>query len=189
MHQVAREHGVVLAVAESEGGMARRVSRRRQDAGVVADNVVVADDFGLPGLDDRQHAVAKRRHGSFCVRLGPVVELGLAEHVARLGKGRHPAAIVKPRVPADMIDMQMRAHDIVDIAHGEACCSEAADIGIVGLHVPFRSLRPRLVVADAAIDQDGVVRRLHDIGLETQDQHVVGVERTGLLHPLAVLRQ
>jgi hypothetical protein len=34
-----------------------------------------------------------------------------------------------------------------------------------------------------------VVRRLHDIGLEAQDQHVLVVERTGLLHPRPVLRQ
>ena len=33
------------------------------------------------------------------------------------------------------------------------------------------------------------MRRLHHIGLETQDQHVVGVERAGLLHPRPVLRQ
>ena len=33
------------------------------------------------------------------------------------------------------------------------------------------------------------MRCLHHIGLETQDQHVVVVERTGLLHPRPVLGQ
>jgi hypothetical protein len=34
-----------------------------------------------------------------------------------------------------------------------------------------------------------VVRCLHHIGLEAQDQHIVAVERAGLLHPGPVLRQ
>ena len=33
------------------------------------------------------------------------------------------------------------------------------------------------------------MRRLHDVGLETQDQHVAGVERAGLLHPCPVFRE
>ena len=33
------------------------------------------------------------------------------------------------------------------------------------------------------------MRRLHHIGLEAEDQHVVVVERAGLLHPRPVLRQ
>ena len=235
MHQVAREHGVVLAAAEGEGSMAGRVTGRRQDAGVVADLVVAADDLGLFRLDDRQHAVAKRRHRRFRVYLGPVIELGLAEHVACLRKSRHPAAVFQPRVPADMVDMQVGTHDVVDVADGNPGSSQGARVGVVGLHVPFRTLRPRvpadvvdvqmrahyevdvvngkagagepaqigiirlhvpfrplrprLVVADAAIDQDGVVRRLHHIGLEAQDQHVLVVERAGLLHPRPVLRQ
>ena len=82
-----------------------------------------------------------------------------------------------------MVDMQMRAHDIVDVGDGNPGGSQRARVSVVGLHVPFRPLRPRLVVADAAIDQDGVVRRLHHIGLEAQDQHVFVVECAGLLHP------
>ncbi len=62
-------------------------------------------------------------------------------------------------------------------------------VGLVGLHVPFRPQRPRLVIADATVDQDGVMRRLHDIGLETQDQHVVGVKCARALHPRSVLGQ
>jgi hypothetical protein len=34
-----------------------------------------------------------------------------------------------------------------------------------------------------------MVRCLHDVGLETQDQHVVVVDRVGLSHPRPVLRQ
>jgi hypothetical protein len=88
-----------------------------------------------------------------------------------------------------VIDMQMRAHHVVDIADGKPSRVQPAQIGVVGLHVPFRTSRPRLVVANGAIDQDGVMRRLHDVGLETQDQHVFVVERSGLLHLRTVLGQ
>ena len=146
-------------------------------------------DLGLPGFDDRQHAVTERRHGRLGVLLGPVVELASGEDVARLRKGRHPASVFQPGVPSDMIDMQMRAHHEIDVADRKAGGLQRPHIGVVGLHVPFRAQRPRLVVADAAIDQDGVMRRLHDVGLETQDQHVVVVDRTGLFHPRPVLRE
>ena len=54
---------------------------------------------------------------------------------------------------------------------------------------PMRAQRSRLVVADAAVDQDGVMRRLHHIGLEAEDQNVLVVERAGLLHPAAIFGQ
>jgi hypothetical protein len=78
--------------------------------------------------------------------------------------------------------MQMRAHHEIDVACGNARRRQRAHIGIVGLHIPFRA-RPRLVVTDAAVDQNGVMRRLDHIGLKTQDQHVLRIERSRLSHP------
>ena len=189
MHQVAGKHRVVPAAAEREGDMARRVAGRRQDARVVADRKIIAHELMPPGLDDRQHAVDEGRHRCLGVLLAPVIELALGEYVARIRKGRHPAAIFQPRIPADVIDMQMRAHHEIDVADGKSRRGEAAQKGVVGLHIPVRPLRPRLVVADAAVDQDGVMRRLHDIGLEAQHQHVIVVERARRAHPRAVLGQ
>ncbi|MCP1747854.1 hypothetical protein J2R73_009873 [Bradyrhizobium japonicum] len=88
-----------------------------------------------------------------------------------------------------MIDMQMRAHHEIDVVDREPGGVESAQVRIVGLHVPFRPLRARLVVADAAVDQNGAVRRLHHIGLEAQEQHVLLVQRLGLPHPCPVLGQ
>jgi hypothetical protein len=48
---------------------------------------------------------------------------------------------------------------------------------VVVRHVRLRPLRPRLVVADATVDQDRVVRGTNDIGLKAQDQRVGGVDR------------
>jgi hypothetical protein len=59
----------------------------------------------------------------------------------------------------------------------------------VGLLIPFRTLRPRLVVADATVDHDRVVRGTNDIGLKAQDQRVGGVDRPRVAQPPPVLGQ
>ena len=89
----------------------------------------------------------------------PVVQLGLGEQVARLREGRHPAAVLQPGVPADMIDVEMRAHDEVDVVHRQAGRGQAAHEGVVLLLVPQRTRGAVLVVADATIDQDVVACR------------------------------
>src|SRR5215469_13625169 len=92
MHEVAGEDRILLArSSEGEGDMARRVAWRRQEPHMIADRVIVGHDLRLLGLDHRQHAVGNGRHLAFCVLLGPVIVLGLAEDVARLWEGRHPA--------------------------------------------------------------------------------------------------
>jgi hypothetical protein len=52
--------------------------------------------------------------------------------------------------------------------------------------VPERPGRPRLVVADAAVDHDGVVRRLHDVALDAEHQLIVLIEEFRL-QPAPVL--
>src|SRR5580704_9613396 len=158
MHDIAAKYRVVLAPARREGDMAGRMSRCWQNAQMIADRKIVAHDVRPPGFDHRQDAVAERRHLGLGVLLGPVVIFGLAEDVARLGKGWNPAAAFEPRIPADVIDMQMRAHHEIDVLDRKARGLQRAHIGVVGLPIPFRTLRPRLVVADATVDQDRVVR-------------------------------
>jgi hypothetical protein len=64
-----------------------------------------------------------------------------------------------------MIDVQMRAHHVVDVIDRETRSRQRAQIDAIGLHIPFRA-RPWLVVSDAAVDQNGVMWRLNDIGLK-----------------------
>ena len=63
--------------------------------------------------------------------------------------------------------MQVRAHDVVDVVHGSRSRPGCAP-RCRRLHVPEGPGRPRLVVADAAIDQDGVVRRPDHVGLDAE---------------------
>ena len=80
---------------------------------------IALHDLRALGLDDRQHRIGDPGNTRRIVLLllRPMRELAVGHDVFRLGKGRHPAAVFEPRVPADVIDVQMRAHDIVDVVH------------------------------------------------------------------------
>src|SRR5690349_3033635 len=54
-------------------------------------------------------------------------------------------------------------------------------------HVPERPRQPRLMITDAGIDQDVVMRRPDDEGLDAEDQTIVGGIEEGRLEPSTVL--
>ena len=118
----------------------------------------------------------------------PVVQLAPREHVPRSREGRDPAPVRPPGVPADVVDMEVGAHHVVDVAHRKAAGGEARLVAVAGHHVPKGSPWPRLVVADAGIDQDIVARRPHEIALDAEHEPAGGVE-VGRLEPRLVLRQ
>ncbi len=148
-----------------------------------------ADEVGPAGRDDGQHAVLQHRVRRLGVLGLPMGQLALAEDVSRLGEGRHPAAVLQPGVPADMVDVQVGAHDVVDILDPECRSPPGCVPRCRPSSVPERPGRARLVVADAAIHQDGVVRRADDVALDAE-LHLAGcrVDRVRL-QPVAVLRQ
>ena len=82
---------------------------------MVAERVVAAHELDVSRLHDRQHAVAERRNRRLGMRLRPIGVFVFGEEIARLREGRDPAPVGEPRVPADMVDMQMRAHDEIDV--------------------------------------------------------------------------
>jgi hypothetical protein len=81
-----------------------------------------------------------------------------------------------------MVAVQMRAHDDVDIVDRDTGRLQRLHPVAVALAVPGRAMRKRLVVADAGIHQDRVVRRLDDVGLEAQHRHAGRIERRRLHH-------
>jgi hypothetical protein len=108
--------------------------------------------------------------GILLLLLGPVRQFTLGEHILGLREGGNPAAILQARVPSHVIDVQMRAHDVVDVIQGEAGGRQALFIAVAVQHVPHRALRSRLVIADAGIDHDGVLGRLHNVALNAQHE-------------------
>src|SRR3990167_32452 len=175
MHDVAGEGGRAASVPEVDGDRARRV------AGIVfygeqrVGLVVTLDHHGLAGLDDRQHRIVERAvvHHALALRFAlvlPVRVLALGEEIARVGEGRHPAAVDELGVPADMIDMQMRAHHEVDRFGRAAAGAPPVHERRVEL-VPGRVVA-LLVVAEASVDQDRVLARLHHPGVDGADETV-----------------
>lgn len=79
VHQVAGDYCAIPAAPKGERNVSRRMARRRQNAGMIADLEIVVHDLGSFGFDDRQHAVAKRRNRRFGVLVGPVIEFILGK--------------------------------------------------------------------------------------------------------------
>ena len=153
---------------------------------MVVKRIVVAHQFGLPSFHDWKHAIGEVRQRRLSVLLRPIVEFAFRNQIARFGESRRPTPALQPRVPADMIDMQMRAHDEIDIIHAKTRGGQRAHKVLVALEIPFRSRRPHLVVADATVNQNDMMRRAHDIGLETEDQPVILTKGFGR-KPVAIL--
>src|SRR5260370_6843349 len=77
---------------------------------------------------------------------------------------------------ADMVRMQMRAHDEIDVIHGQTSRRQSFLKTIAVQHIPERTARPLLVIADAGIDQDIVVRRFDNETLNTDHEPALGID-------------
>ncbi len=149
---------------------------------------IALDDVLAPGGDDRQYRIGDPWHALriFLLARGPMRKLAVGHDVARLGEGRHPAPVFQPGVPADMIAVQVRAHYVIDVADREPDSSEPVLETVAVHHVPERPRRPLLMIADAGIDQDIVVRRLDHEALDAKHE-LVGCVDEGRLQPRAVV--
>src|SRR5690242_16395867 len=85
-----------------------------------------------------------------------------------------------------MIDMQMRAHNIIDAVHGEAGSREAPFEAVAVHHVPERPRRSWLVISDTGIDENVVARRLYEEALNAEHQAADRIDESWL-QPGAVL--
>ena len=155
--------------------------RRRQRNGIV-ERVIVVNQDGLPGLDDRQAIVAKnrpRRVGALGILRLPRRIFPLMEYVLGIGKRRHPAPVAQRGIPAGMVDVQMGAEHVIDLLVGDAEREQLVAPALLAGKVERR--RMALVLAGAGIDQDGVARRADDKGL-VGDHHQAqrGVEHLRL---------
>ena len=136
--------------------------------------VLARHELRLLRLDDGQHRIVVgvdlEGLGAGPLGLGlPEVMVGARHHVLGVGKGRHPLAVLQPRVPADMVDVQMGAHHEVDLLGLDARLAQTLEI--LGVqHVEARHARPRLVVAAAGIDQDRVLARAQQPGMDRGHQ-------------------
>ena len=134
----------------------------------IANRSVARDQLGSAGIHDWLHEVVKdgRLFGLHAM-IAPVLELGLAEQIARLLKSRHPSATVKPRVPADMVDVQVGAEHGIDAVGWKTGRGHVLKKWRFAV-VPGRHGATFLVVAKSGVDDDPARGRLDH---ERVDRH------------------
>ena len=171
---IAREDRPLAARVEIDADLARRMTGCRLEREAAAHAVLARHELGLLRLDDRQHRIVVGidleglRIGALGLGL-PEIVVGARHHVLGVGKGRHPLAVLQPGVPADVIDVQVGAHHEVDLLGLDA--GGAQPLEILGVqHVEARHARPRLVVAAARVDQDRVLARAQQPGMDRGHQ-------------------
>ena len=161
MGDVAGEQGVLAVGLDMDAHMPGAVAGRRDQGDFVAQPMVARHQIGLAGIRDRLHGIAE--YGLFVgpvAMVAPVLELGLAEHIAGIGKGRHPLAADEFGVPADMIDMQVGAEHRVDAVRGKTRRRQGVEERILAV-VPGRHVAAMLVIAQTSVDDDPPRWRLH----------------------------
>ena len=171
---IAGEDRALAARIEIDADLARRMAGRGLQRQATAHAVLARHELRLLRLDDRQHRIVVgvdlEGLGARPLGLGlPEVVVGARHHVLGVGEGRHPLAVLQPRVPADMVDVQMGAHHEVDLLGLDARLAQTLEI--LGVqHVEARHARPGLVVAAAGIDQDRVLARAQQPGMDRGHQ-------------------
>src|SRR5579884_1048106 len=184
VQHVADEEAAVLAGAGVDHDVAWGVAGRAFEPQPVVERVVVIHQYRLPALDDRQDAVAEgggvRRRLAALVHPLPVRELAPRHDVLGIGEGRDPAAVAQPRIPADMVPVQVRAHDVIDLFRPDPGGGEVVEKRRAHA-VPLRPGRAVLVVADAGVDQDRVARRPDDEAVKAE--HELAAHRIDQLRP------
>ena len=168
------EQRAVTGGAHVHDQVSRRVARSEPQRDRLADPIPLAHQFRAARVEQRLHAVLENVGvherarcgwaGAPAVRI-PVVALDRGEQVASVRKRRHPAARVQLRIPADVVDVQMRADDDVDVLRCEARSRHSRQERRVET-AEDRDAGPLLGVAGARVVQDLEAVDLEDPALQ-----------------------
>ena len=169
MHQVADHDRVLSARADVDAAMAGRVARRRREPERVVERKIVVDEQSLTGRDHRlavEPPNIAAAPGARFTALGRFLPGGVfapVEDVFRLREGRYPFAVAQHRVPAGVVDVQVRAENVVDVLEPQAFRRKTVEPRL------FRKIHRRriaLVLARAGVDQDRVLARPQQPGMD-----------------------
>ena len=124
----------------------------------VIEGEIVIHQKRLAGFHDELavlHPDAAGRVGALFGALYPGLVFAPAENIFGVGEGGHPALIHRPGVSAAMIDMKIGAKDVINIGECQPVGGEP-----IGPGPPGEIMRRPVafVLAEAGVDQDGVVR-------------------------------
>jgi hypothetical protein len=114
-----------------------------------------------------------------------VLPFPAGEQAAGVRERRHPSAADKSRVPTDVICVQTRAQNIVDVLGHKTGGTEIGEIGPV-LPMIALLMRALLVIARAGVDQNGRARRLYDRAVKREDEQTASWVHQRRFEPGAV---
>ena len=93
------------------------------------------------------------------------------EQVLRSRKGRNPAAILLARVPADVVGVEMRTENEIDLFRRNPDFGQPLEVRCL-LAVPLREGGTFLIVPDTGIYQDCMILRPEDEAVKTHLQEL-----------------
>ena len=153
-----------------------RVARRVQGAHSGSEIGVLGERVQQPRAGYRLHAAVHEREGGRRLDVCPaeVVKVGLVAHVTSVGERRDGVLVGAHDVPAHVVGVQVRDEHRVDFLGGDPLGGQVvhqlAPAPADGLDGPL---------AVARVDQDGPVRRTHQVTADL-DEHVILLERVGI---------
>src|SRR6516162_6644312 len=118
VHEVADDDRVLSARADIDAAMARGMPRRRGKPKHVVKRKVVVDQQRLPGRNHRLTVESPDVPGWIVPALGRFLPRGVfafVKHVFCLWEGWHPASVAEQGIPTAVVDVQVRAKDVVDV--------------------------------------------------------------------------
>ena len=120
MEAVAGKNRAPRTAFRDDAQIARRVSARILEPDSIADLSMNAhagiDDVRKSGIQNRRHAVIEGLAMCGFVLLGAKeIEVSTAEEIACIREGGNPSSILQTGIPSDMVEVQVRAHDEMNI--------------------------------------------------------------------------
>jgi len=156
MHQIRAQNCFFAAAGKPDDELARCMAWSRLDADALRKSRSVVDQIGLSRRNNGQYAVgdevARPRQARHSRLRTPVFPFSPRNEVSRIRKGWNPLATRKPGVPPHVIDVEMGAHDDVDILGRNSGCMQLFE------PAPLTPVKERpssiLMIAAAGIHQD-----------------------------------
>src|SRR5262245_45904919 len=134
VHEVANDDRALPARADIDATMAWRVAGSWGKPQHVIQLKVVVDQQRLTGRDHRLTVKSPDISGRIVPALGRLLPRGvfaLMKHVFCLREGRHPVSVAEQSIPATMVNVQVRAKDIIDVLEAQAGCTETVQPGLL----------------------------------------------------------
>src|SRR6266705_4684025 len=142
--------------------------------------LIAAQQLHLPAFNQWIVVLADVADGVTFKLLVPVHPLALRRVICRSRKRRHDLSALPQRIPSAMVEMQMAVDYDVDLFRRNSRCGQVLQqllgLAVNSLHF-FREL-----VADSGFDQDCLLARTHQDGIESS-RHEIILVRLDLLSP------